>query len=68
MRKRARRMNAVGDASMQKLKALIFASIGKHCGYCGTILKRDNISLDHVVPFAKGGKNDMANINSVCCM
>lgn len=33
---------------------------------CGTVLKRDNISLDHVTPFAKGGKNDMANINPVC--
>jgi 5-methylcytosine-specific restriction endonuclease McrA len=66
MRKRARRMHAEGDASLRQLKALIFASIGKNCGYCGTILKRDSISLDHVVPLAKGGKNDMANINPVC--
>jgi 5-methylcytosine-specific restriction endonuclease McrA len=66
MCRRARRVNAVGDASMQKLKALIFASIGKRCGYCGTVLKRDNISLDHVVPLAKGGRGDMANINPIC--
>jgi 5-methylcytosine-specific restriction endonuclease McrA len=32
----------------------------------GVIALRDNFSLDHVTPFAKGGKNDMANINPVC--
>lgn len=63
MLKRSRRKNAQGGATIRQLKDLIFALIGKHCGRCGTILKRDNISLDQVVPFAKGGKNDMANIN-----
>ena len=41
---------------------------GSHdgCPICETEITRDNMSIDHIVPVAKGGKNTMKNFQLLC--
>lgn len=36
------------------------------CGYCGTKQKEKELTLDHILPKAKGGKNDPDNLVTCC--
>ncbi|MCD3254360.1 HNH endonuclease [Clostridium botulinum] len=36
------------------------------CAYCGRELKRDEITVDHVIPYSKGGKTDFTNLVIAC--
>ncbi len=36
------------------------------CVYCGREIRGKMLSLDHVVPFAAGGQNEISNIQLVC--
>ncbi|NCB03209.1 MAG: HNH endonuclease [Spirochaetia bacterium] len=40
--------------------------LGEPCKYCGTILDHNNISLDHIVPLARGGNSSEANVQFIC--
>ena len=41
----------------------IFSRDSNQCQYCGT---QDNLTLDHVVPKAKGGKSTWSNLITAC--
>jgi len=50
---------------MKKLNALLFNQGGK-CFYCNAVLDINEATIDHVIPRAKGGTDDMYNL-VVCC-
>jgi hypothetical protein len=50
---------------MKKLNALLFHQGGK-CFYCDEQLDIKEASIDHIIPRAKGGKDDVDNL-VVCC-
>ena len=37
-----------------------------YCVYCGRELKHSEITVDHVIPFSKGGKTDFQNLVIAC--
>lgn len=37
-----------------------------HCQLCGRKISLDSMTLDHVIPLSKGGKDTMENIQSAC--
>lgn len=37
-----------------------------HCAYCGSIIKRDQMTVDHIKPLADGGANSIGNYNPCC--
>lgn len=43
----------------------LYARDGNRCQYCGKRFSTSELSLDHVVPRSRGGKNSWTNI--VCC-
>ncbi len=36
------------------------------CCYCGRELRGKMLSLDHLIPFAAGGQNEISNIQLIC--
>ena len=46
----------------KKLPELI-ARDGNHCQHCGTT---EHITVDHIIPLARGGTNDLENLQLLC--
>jgi 5-methylcytosine-specific restriction endonuclease McrA len=44
----------------------VYARDGYKCQYCGEHCKTDELTYDHVVPRAQGGKTEWTNIVSAC--
>lgn len=59
-RRRVRKANAtkflVTDVDLKKIRS-------QKCAYCGT---SENITIDHVVPLAKGGSHSIGNLAPAC--
>lgn len=62
-RRRALLANAPGEWTREQFMALCAAADGL-CAYCGT--RPERLTADHVVPLARGGSNDIANIVPAC--
>ncbi len=56
---------ALQKTIMKKLNALLFQQGGK-CFYCDELLDINEASIDHIIPRAKGGKDELDNL-VVCC-
>lgn len=63
MAHRARKMKAKGRGVTAKEWKDIKEKHGNKCLKCGSI---ENISMDHVIPLAKGGEHDVNNIQPLC--
>lgn len=44
----------------------IYLRDGHKCCYCGEEFKGDSLTLDHVIPKSRGGKNDWSNLVTCC--
>lgn len=49
--------------SKKQIRSIIFDVHGKLCLRCGS---SENISLDHVIPISKYGKNELENLQPLC--
>jgi len=36
------------------------------CVFCGKSAKQVELEVDHIIPFAKGGSNDLSNLQTLC--
>ena len=52
--------------TIDMLRELVLTVIGKQCPYCQAILDHKNISLDHIMPLARGGTSTIDNIQFTC--
>lgn len=44
----------------------VFHKFGGHCAYCGYLLKSKGWHVDHVIPVAAGGVDDIMNFFPAC--
>lgn len=47
-------------------RANIYARDHYQCGYCGQDKDEEDLTFDHVIPVAQGGKKDWTNIVTAC--
>ncbi len=39
---------------------------GNKCVFCGRTAKQIELEIDHIIPFSKGGSNDLSNLPTLC--
>ncbi len=39
---------------------------GSKCVFCGRTAKQIELEIDHIIPFSKGGSNDLSNLQTLC--
>ena len=44
----------------------IYNNSGCRCQICGRLITYDDFTIDHIIPLAKGGTNNMSNLQSSC--
>lgn len=64
-RRRARKLNALGSFTRAEFKALCSA-LGNICLDCREPTPFGKLEADHIVSLAKGGRNDIGNIQPLC--
>ncbi|MBO3459485.1 HNH endonuclease [Aetokthonos hydrillicola Thurmond2011] len=37
-----------------------------HCQSCGKNHKETDLTIDHIIPLSRGGKNDISNLQTLC--
>lgn len=47
-------------------RKIIYDKSNGHCQLCGRKIPFDSMTLDHVIPLSKGGKDTMENIQPTC--
>lgn len=50
----------------RKLRHQVFQRDGYRCRECGATNKQTRLHVDHIVPVAKGGTNDLSNLQTLC--
>jgi len=53
-------------AISKKLRFEVFKRDGFKCQYCGVVPTQEVLQVDHIVPVAEGGENDMDNLITSC--
>lgn len=48
------------------IKKILYGKTNNNCAACGVKLTKNNRSLDHAIPLAYGGTNDLRNIIGLC--
>ena len=48
------------------LRSMTWLSANGHCWYCGVYVSRDVMTLDHIVPVARGGVCTLENVSLAC--
>lgn len=62
-KRRAMKMNALGDGITSRQWKELKESYGNRCAYCN---KKRPLTLDHIVPLSKNGAHDIANAIPAC--
>jgi 5-methylcytosine-specific restriction endonuclease McrA len=58
------RLGYTNPSQWEKIRRQVFERDGYTCQYCGT--KNQPLEVDHVVPFSRGGGNEIENLKTAC--
>lgn len=59
-------MSAKDRRRMKAKRAALYVAQGGKCAYCGKPISKNKATLDHVVPWALGGRNASENLRVAC--
>lgn len=63
--RRALALNRHSTLTLAEWQRLLYYSRGR-CAYCGNLVGRDHLAIDHVVPLTAGGHNTASNVATAC--
>jgi 5-methylcytosine-specific restriction enzyme A len=49
-----------------EVRKYVFERDLHHCQSCGKTATEANLNVDHIIPLARGGKNDLSNLQTLC--
>lgn len=49
-----------------EVRKYVFERDRFHCQSCGKTDTEANLNVDHIIPLARGGKNDLSNLQTLC--
>ena len=49
-----------------EVRKYVFERDFYHCQSCGKTNSEANLNVDHIIPLARGGKNDLSNLQTLC--
>jgi len=58
-----RRIQTKGSSAFRVLDSELKRILGTPCAMCGSL---DKLSLDHIIPLARGGRHSVGNLQSLC--
>lgn len=47
-------------------RAAVYNKTEDHCAICGEFVPYTDFTVDHIIPLAKGGNNDLSNLQCAC--
>ena len=47
-------------------RAAVYNKTEGHCAICGEFVPYTDVTVDHIIPLAKGGSNDLSNLQCSC--
>ncbi len=50
-----------------EVRKYVFERDSDKCKGCGKNQLETQLTIDHIIPFARGGQNDMSNLQTLCC-
>jgi 5-methylcytosine-specific restriction endonuclease McrA len=50
----------------QSVKNYVFQRDNYQCQSCGKTNQETQLNIDHIIPLAKGGSNDISNLQTLC--
>ena len=60
-------MNSAARAPLGiHLRIAVFRRDGYRCQHCGLIGTREQLEVDHVAPFSRGGPDSFHNLQTLC--
>lgn len=48
------------------IRVLVLHRDSYKCVFCGRGAKQVQLEVDHIIPFSKGGSNDLSNLQTLC--
>ncbi|PPJ61953.1 HNH endonuclease [Cuspidothrix issatschenkoi] len=49
-----------------EVRTYVFQRDKYQCQSCGKISQETHLSIDHIIPLSRGGKNDISNLQTLC--
>lgn len=49
------------------VRQYVFQRDKYQCQSCGKTGLETDLSIDHIIPLARGGQNDISNLHTLCC-
>jgi 5-methylcytosine-specific restriction endonuclease McrA len=50
-----------------EVRKYVFERDSYQCKGCGKNQLETQLTIDHIIPLARGGQNDMSNLQTLCC-
>jgi 5-methylcytosine-specific restriction endonuclease McrA len=50
-----------------EVRKYVFERDRYQCQSCGKTQLETQLSIDHIIPLARGGQNDISNLQTLCC-